>query len=113
MIFPTADAITNSFSLLFIAVVLCLYQRDGALHFRSYCFALCSEYYVGAGEDYMLDYCFILYFSFYLKTTDKKDESISIASRAMCFYVYVVVAYEDSHIAVAPNRVSLAGDSRS
>ena len=31
MIFPTADAVTNSYCLLFIAVVLCLYQRDGIL----------------------------------------------------------------------------------
>lgn len=28
MIFPTADAITNSYCLLFIAVILGLYQRD-------------------------------------------------------------------------------------
>lgn len=33
MIFPTADAVTNSYCLLFIAVVLCLYQRDDMLQY--------------------------------------------------------------------------------
>lgn len=74
--------------------------------FQAYCFALCSEHYVGAGEDYMLDYCFIRIFLL-PKTTDKKMK-VSLSLPVLCAFTSMWLwRMKTSHIAVAPNRVSL------
>ena len=106
MIFPTADAVTNSYCLLFIAVVLCLYQRDDMLQYWHIAL-LCM---MGALLGQVKITCFIiaLFVLFLIPKAHGCVKKITLALPALTAFVSMWLwRAKTSQIAVAPNRVPL------
>ena len=106
MIFPTADAVTNSYCLLFIAVVLCLYQRDDMLQYWHIAL-LCM---MGALLGQVKITCFIiaLFVLFLIPKAHGCVKKITLTLPALTAFVSMWLwRAKTSQIAVAPNRVPL------
>ena len=106
MIFPTADAITNSYCLLFIAVVLSLYQRKDALRYRH--IALLCVMGVLLGQVKITCSIIALFALFLLPKAQECVKKIALGLPVLSAFISMWLwRSKTSQIAVAPNRVSL------
>lgn len=110
MIFPTADAVTNSYCLLFIAVVLCLYQRDDMLQYWHIAL-LCM---MGALLGQVKITCFIiaLFVLFLIPKAHGCVKDHLGASCSHCFCLHVALAGEDLADSGCPESCSIGEDTR-
>lgn len=106
MIFPTADAVTNSYCLLFIAVILGLYQRDSMLRCRH--IALLCVMGILLGQVKITCSIIALFTLFLIPKAQGYVKKIALALPVLCAFISMWFWHsKTSQIAVAPNRVSL------
>lgn len=106
MIFPTADAITNSYCLLFIAVILGLYQRESSLRYGH--IALLCVMGVLLGQVKITCSIIALFVLFLLPKARGCAKKIALALPVLSAFASMWLwRVRTSQIAVAPNRVSL------
>ncbi len=106
MIFPTADAITNSYCLLFIAVVLGLYQRESFLQYGH--IALLCVMGVLLGQVKITCSVIALFALFLIPKAQGYVKKIALALPTLSAFISMWLwRSKTSQIAVAPNHVSL------
>lgn len=106
MIFPTADAITNSFCLLFVAIVLALYQRNDVLRHRH--IVLLCVMGILLGQVKITCSIIALFALFLLPKVHGWGKKIALALPVLSAGISMWLwRMRTSRIAVAPNRVSL------
>nr|WP_240944998.1 DUF2142 domain-containing protein [Bifidobacterium sp. DSM 109960] len=106
MIFPTADAITNSYCLLFIAVILGLYQRESSLRYRH--IVLLCVMGVLLGQVKITCSIIALFVLFLLPKAQGYVKKIALMLPVLAAFISMWLwRVRTSQIAVAPNRVSL------
>ena len=106
MIFPTADAITNSYCLLFIAVVLGLYQRESSLQYGH--IALLCVMGVLLGQIKITCSIIALFALFLIPKAQGYVKKIALTLPVLSAFISMWLwRSKTSQIAVAPNHVSL------